>query len=107
MPWQESSPMSERLQFIQACLDRTQRIVDVCAQFGISEKTGQKWLARFRADGLTGLAERSHAPHTLRQRLAPRLAARIIALRKQHPGYGAEKLHDWLVQHEPTRRWPA
>src|SRR5947207_15660025 len=84
MPWRESSPMSQRLQFIQACLDRTQRIVDICAQFGISEKTGQKWLARVRAEGMAGLAERSHAPRTVRHRL-----------------------WDQLVQQDPTTRWPS
>ena len=107
MPWRESSPMSERLQFIQACLDRTQRIVDICAQFGISEKTGQKWLARVRAEGMAGLAERSHAPRTVRHRLVPQVAARIIALRQRYPRYGPQKLWDQLVQQDPTARWPS
>jgi putative transposase len=56
---------------------------------------------------LDGVAERSHAPHTLAQRVAPAIAARIIALRKQYPSYGAQKLRDWLVQHDATTRWPA
>jgi putative transposase len=107
MPWRESSPMSERLRFIQACLDRTERVVDICVRFGISEKTGQKWLGRFRVEGPAGLGDRSHAPQAPRCRLAPELAARIVALRKQHPRYGAAKLRDWLVQHEPATRWPA
>jgi putative transposase len=107
MPWRVSSPMNERLQFIQACLDRTERIVDICARFGISEKTGQKWLARFRADGPAGLAERSHAPRTPHQQMAPERAARLIALRKRHPSYGPQKLRDWFVQREPGTPWPA
>jgi len=106
MPWRESSPMSERLAFIQACADRTERIVDVCARFGISEKTGQKWLSRFRSDGLAGLTERSHAPQRPRCQVAPEVGARIIALRKQYPKYGAVKLYDWLVQNEPATEWP-
>ena len=54
--------MSERLAFIQACLDRTERIIDVCDRFGIGEKTGHKLLRRFREGGPAGLADRSHAP---------------------------------------------
>jgi putative transposase len=108
MPWRESSPMSERLQFIQACLDRTRHIRDICADFGISEKTGYKWLARVRADGMVyGLAERSHAPRTVRHRLVPEVAARILAVRKRYPGCGAQKLWDRLVQQDPSTRWPA
>lgn len=110
MPWRESSPMSERLRFIQACLDRRERIVDICARFGISEKTGQKWLARVRADGLADhratLADRSHAPKHPHQQMAPEIAARILALRKRY-GYGAGKLRDLLFQQEPSVPWPA
>ena len=99
MPWKESSPMSERLAFVRACLDRRQRIVDICHQFGISEKTGHKILQRFRADGEAGLLDRSHAPRHCPHRIAPAAAARIIALRKRHPLYGAEKLRDWYARH--------
>ena len=99
--------MNERLQFIQACLDRRVPIIDICARFGISEKTGQKWLARFQREGPAGLATRSHVAHTIPHRVAPAIATRIIALRKKHPDYGAPKLRDWLVQHEPRTRWPA
>jgi putative transposase len=107
MPWKESSPVSERLRFVQACLDRRVKIVEICQQFGISEKTGYKVLARFREFGEAGLVERSsarvHQPH----RLDAKIAARIIALRRQHPLYGAAMLRDWLMQHEPKRPWPA
>lgn len=61
MPWRESSFMSERLAFIKACLDRSERIVEICDRFGISEKTGQKWLKRFREEGSSGLGDKSRA----------------------------------------------
>jgi hypothetical protein len=38
VPWQESPRMSESLVFVQACLDRKKRIVEICSEFGISEK---------------------------------------------------------------------
>lgn len=110
MPWQESSPMSERLEFVKACLDRTEHIVKICDRFGISEKTGQKWLKRFREGGLEGLEDRSHAPQTHLGRITPEVKERIISIKKKHPLFGAEKIHDWLVIHEPRAeglRWPA
>ena len=107
MSWRESSPMSERLRFIQACLNRTEPITAICARFGVSEKTGQKWLARFRAEGPAGLSDRSHAPQQPHCQMAPEVVARLVQLRKQHPKYGPTKLRDWLVQHEPATRWPA
>lgn len=107
MPWRVSSSMSERLAFIQACLDRQVSIQEICAQFGISEKTGHKVLSRFRTEGMAGLAERSHARHAQAHRMSADVAAAIIALRKKYRAYGPVKLRDWLVQHEPERAWPA
>lgn len=54
--------MSERLEFVKACLDRTEHIVKICDRFGISEKTGQKWLKRFREGGLEGLEDARTLP---------------------------------------------
>jgi putative transposase len=105
--WQESSPMSERLRFIQACVDRRERIVDICRRFGISEKTGHKWLVRFRDAGEGGLLDRSHAPLHRADLVQAAIAERVVRLRRQHPLYGAGKLHDWLLQNEPGTRWPA
>lgn len=99
--------MSERLAFLQACLDRQQPVVEICARFGISEKTGHKWIARFRSGGVAALEARSHAPLHHRFHVAPAIAAHIVALRRRHPLYGAAKLRDWLVQQEPETRWPA
>jgi len=107
VPWRESSPMSERLEFVQACLDRREKIAEICARFAISEKTGHKWLARFRAGGEAALADRPHAVHHAAHPLEASMAAEIVALRRKHPLYGPVKLRDWLVQHEPGRPWPA
>src|SRR4051812_43600647 len=107
VPWRESSPMSERLEFIRACLNRRERIVDICDRFGISEKTGHKLLARFRSDGGHALEDYSHAPHHQPLRMSAAVEARILALRRTHPQYGAPKLRDRLQQLEPQTRWPA
>lgn len=107
MPWQESSPMSERLAFVQACLDRRKRITDICSEFGISEKTGHKLLKRFREEGVGGLKDRSHAGLTHPHRITPEVAGRVVALKRRYPLYGAQMLRDWLLQHEPGVRWPA
>lgn len=110
MPWRESSPMTERLDFIKACLNRRDHIRDVCDRFGISEKTGQKWLKRFREGGIEALEDRSHAPLNHAGRITPEVAARLLALKRKYPLFGPEKLRDWLILNEPPapgERWPA
>ena len=107
MPWQESSTMSVRLAFIQACLDRREPIVTICERFEISEKTGHKWLRRFREGGEAALADQSHAARAHPHHVESAVVARILALRKKHPLYGPAKLRDWLEQQEPGTTWPA
>jgi transposase-like protein len=85
--------MTERLAFVQACLDRRTRIVDVCARFGISEKTGHKVLRRFRLEGVAGLDDRSHAPRQPVFAVAPAIAARIVALRRPLRARSAPPTH--------------
>lgn len=98
--------MSERLAFIKACLNRSQRIVEICDRFGISEKTGHKWLHRYKREGEDGLADRSHAPQHRPHQMSAAIADEIVKLRRKY-GYGAGKLHDLLVQQHPETRWPA
>jgi putative transposase len=99
--------MTERLAFITACLNRAERIVDICDRFGISEKTGHKLLKRFREAGPCALLDRSHAPHHRPHQLTAEVATQILALRRRYPRYGPAKLRDWLQQHEPQQHWPA
>src|SRR2546429_6030363 len=84
VPWKESSPMSERLLFIQACLDRREKIVGICDRFGISEKTGQKWLAPVCGfcEGGPGRSSPCPSPRAPRPAAAP--AAPILALWRKH-----------------------
>ena len=70
-------------------------------------KTGHEWLARFAADGVAGLADRSHAPHTAPHQLGAALAAEILALRAAHGTWGPRKLRARLVATRPDLPWPA
>ena len=108
MPWQTHSPMSRRQEFIDARLDaRSLSMRALCAQFGISEKTGYKWWARFRAGGPAALADASKAPKVPPHQLTPAVRDAILALREAHPTWGARKLRVVLQRTDPTTGWPA
>ena len=106
MPWSEITIMSERAEFVRCVLQRRTPVAEVCAAYGISEKTGYKWLARFRHEGATGLADRSHAPHHV-HRMDAVLAAELLALRQAHPTWGPRKLLAYAAARDPAQRWPA
>ena len=49
---------------------------------GVSDRTARKWLARYRAEGPTGLLDRSSAPATVANRTDERRVQAIAALRR-------------------------
>jgi transposase len=85
MPWARTDRMSERLKFFAAYLGQECSFTDLCCDFGISRKTGYKWLRRYQRDGLSALEERSRAPHLHPHAVAGPVVAAILAIRRQHP----------------------
>ena len=92
MPWQEQSQMSLRHEFVSLADADDANIRSLCRRFGISPTTGYKWLARYRADGVEGLTDRSRQPYTSPMQTHPAMEARVVALRDAHPAWGSRKL---------------
>ena len=95
MPWQERSMPSERQEFVACARQEGANITVLCDQFGISRKTGDKWVARAEAD--LSLRDRSRRPHTSPRQTPTAMEERILDLRSQHPRWGGRKLHHRLV----------
>jgi transposase InsO family protein len=50
---------------------------------GVCPRTARKWVARFKAEGVAGLKDRSSRPHRLRRPTAPGIVLRVEALRRR------------------------
>lgn len=110
MPWMETLPMEQRSRFVADDRLGLYTRAELCARYGISRKTGYKWLDRYDEEGQPGLQDRSHAPHHCPHRIAPEMAELICAARKQHPDWGPGKLLHWLAPRHPEidpLAWPA
>jgi transposase InsO family protein len=99
--------MDDRLIFIAACLREEEPMSGLCARFGISRKTGYKWLGRYHEAGAGGLAALSSARHTMSQTMDPAVAASLLLLRRQRPTWGPRKLLVRLAADHPGTVWPA
>ena len=107
MPWLETSPMTERRRFVDDAHRGLFSMTDLCARYGISRKTGYKWLDRYDAQGRDGLQDRSHAPQACPHKIAEEVARAICDGRRTHPSWGPRKLLRWLGRHQPGLALPA
>jgi transposase InsO family protein len=100
-------PEDQRVQFVVEALYGPSSIAELCRSFGISRKTGFKWLARYEREGPPGLVDHSRAPHHHPNAMATVIAARLLGVRQAHPTWGARKLLAWLKAREPELVLPA
>src|SRR5260370_3352214 len=82
-----------RLQWMLFYLFNGRNAARTCRHFGISRQTFYRWLRRFDRHDLTTLEGRSHRPRNIRRPTwTTATAERVLALRKQYPCWGKDKL---------------
>lgn len=106
MPWRETSPMDQRLDFVRDWETELFTMTELATLYGISRKTGYKWLDRYDAGGARGLLDRSrrplHSPHATE----PELIDLLVSQRQRHPHWGAKKLLAIGARQQPDAAWP-
>jgi transposase InsO family protein len=91
MPWNKVSVMDQRREFVRLSLQEGANRRELCRRFGISPDVGYKWLERWEA-GDRELADRSRRPHVMPRRSETAIEAQVLAVRDQHPAWGARKI---------------
>jgi transposase InsO family protein len=99
--------MNERVKFIGLHSQEEWTMVELCRHFDISPKTGYKIVKRFNRYGLSGLEDRSRAPHHHPNAVLPEIEQAVVAARHAHPRWGPKKLKAWLQRRDTETKWPA
>jgi transposase InsO family protein len=107
MPWKETCAMDQRVQFIGDWLSGQYTKTDLCAFYGISRPTGDKWIDRYQRWGLDGLQELSRAAQHHPNAVVPELCERMVRYKLKHQSFGPKKVMDGLRREDPTVNWPA
>jgi len=97
MPWKEATTVSQRLEFVTLAGRGEANISRLCHRFGISRKTGYKWLHRFEEGGPNALQDHSRRPHHSPNRMPESIERAILRVRDAHPAWGARKIRARLV----------
>ena len=93
MPWGEFSVMELREEFVRLALAPGANVSELCRRFGIERSNGHKWLARYAAEGLAGLADRSRRPRRSPPKTAAATEAEILRIRAQsNNAWGGRKI---------------
>lgn len=96
MPFRETSIMDQKRDFVLLAEQGELPFAVLCRRFDISRPTGYRWLGRFRAEGVAGLAERSRRPRASPNRTPAAVEAAVVAVRDAHPRWGGQKLRTRL-----------
>ncbi len=84
--------VEQRYQAVLAVLNDGALVTDVARRTGVSRQTVHEWLVRYANHGLAGLADSSSKPLSCPHQMSPQVEARIVELRREHPGWGPRTL---------------
>lgn len=99
--------MEERFRFVQEYRKDEESLAELCRRYGVSRKTGYKWLERYQAEGLEGLRDQPRAAAHHPNEVLTEVAEAVLRLRREHPHWGPLKLRARLERAEPEILWPA
>ena len=90
---QSSRAAQNRLQWMLFYYFNGRSAARTCRHFGITRQTFYRWKRRFDHQDVGTLEARSHRPHKVRRPTGTaELAERVLALRRQYPRWGKDKL---------------
>jgi putative transposase len=98
--------VDERMRFVMRVEERQESFAAVCRRFGVSRRTGYKWLGRYQAGGIEGLLDQSRAPRHHPHAIGEDVFEQCVAVRRAHPSWGPVKVRAYLERRSPSRDWP-
>ena len=88
----ELSVAEQKYQAILAVISDGLSVSQVASKVGVSRQTVHAWLARYEAEGLEGLADRSHRPVSCPHQMPAVVEAAVLELRRSRPYWGPRRL---------------
>ena len=105
MPLVDLSTAKQRYDAVREVLDGA-TVKDTATRYGVDRRTLHRWLLRYANEGLTALADKSSKPDRCPHQMAPEIEARIVELRRSHPGWGPRTILSKLrrkLEEAPSR----
>jgi len=90
--------VEQRLAAVKEVIDDGATVTDVARRYGVTRQTVHVWLRRYARQGLAGLIDQSSRPLSCPHQMPAVVEARIVELRREHPGWGPRTIGDRLAK---------
>jgi transposase InsO family protein len=88
--------VEQRYQAVLEVLNDGASVTDVARRYGVARQTVHEWLRKYAVEGLGGLADRSSRPLSCPHQMPAVVEARVVEMRRAHPGWGPRTILYWL-----------
>jgi transposase InsO family protein len=88
----ELSVVEQRYRAVLAVIADGVPVVQVARRFEVSRQAVHRWLRWYEAEGLAGLADRSHRPRGCSHQMDPAVEVWVLEARRRHPDWGPRRL---------------
>ena len=86
------SVTEQRYKAVVAVIGEGRTVSEMATDVGVSRRTLHRWLARYEAEGLEGLGDRSHRPANCPHQISPAVEAMVLEMRRSHAYWGARRI---------------
>ena len=107
MPFAETHVMEEKKRFIEEAHRSVRSFAAVCDRYGISRKTGYKWMDRWRRAGPVGLESRASRPRHCPWATPREVVEAILEVRRKYEDFGPKKIRWYLETNRPELALPS
>ncbi|WP_176456828.1 IS481 family transposase, partial [Bordetella genomosp. 5] len=97
----------QKTEFVALATQLGANVSELCRRFGISLKTGYKWLGRYEERGSAGLEPLSRRPRRTPGRTSEALEALVLEVRQRHPAWGGRKIAHVLLRDQGVMLAPS
>ncbi len=102
----ELGVVEQRYRAVLEVLEEGVPVIEVARRYGVARQTVHEWLARYASHGgLAGLADRSSRPESCPHQMGAVVEARIVGMRRAHPGWGPSRIR-WELERAGVQPLP-
>ena len=107
MGWENLKVEHQRLQLVKAYIQNDASMTELCKRYGVSRKTGHKWLNKYYKQGEAGLKDMLRTPHEPYRLFTKDQIDIAIDYKQKHRKYGPKKVLVKLNELYPRLDWPS